>query len=205
MVGGEAQVAEDKLFEADRMRLPAGCGWDTAAADKQGGVPIGVGGFDDAGGAVEVAGRTRADQQPVVGEQRFDVSGQCDPAVVEHDKVVADALEFADDVGGEHDGDAVVGDSAHEHLQELMSGQWVEAGQRLVQDEQVGSLGQGEGKGHLGLLAARQRAGLAVKRYAEAASRRCARPRSKRRLQACPNLSRSATLKRRYSGCSWAT
>ena len=108
-------------------------------------------------GVVEVVGRTGADQQPVVGEERFDVTRQRDPAVVEHDKVVTDALEFADDVGREHDGDTVVGDRAHQHLQELTSGQRVEAGQRFVQHEHVGSFGQGEGQGHLGLLAARRR------------------------------------------------
>ena len=130
-------------------------------------MPVAVDGLHDGAGPVEVGGRARADEQPVLGEEGLDVTGECDPAVVEHDQVVADALQLVHDVGGEQDGHPAFGDRAHEDLQELMSGQRVEAGHRLVEDEQVRPLRQGQGQRHLGLLPAGERTGSAVERDAQ--------------------------------------
>ena len=57
---------------------------------------------------------------------------------------------------GEHDADLVLGDELHQALQELAPGQRVQAGDGFVQDEQLGPLGDGQGQGELGALAAGQ-------------------------------------------------
>ena len=44
-------------------------------------------------------------------------------------------------------------------LEELAPGQRVQTGDRLVEEEQLGPLGDGQGEGELGPLAAGQRAG----------------------------------------------
>ncbi len=61
-------------------------------------------------------------------------------------------------MGGDHHGRLGLGGRLHERLQELAAGQRVEAGDRLVQQQQLGSLGQRQGERDLGALAARQRA-----------------------------------------------
>jgi hypothetical protein len=62
-------------------------------------------------------------------------------------------------VGGEDDADLVVGHGLHQYLQELAPGQGVEAGHRLVEDQELGPFGHGQGQGELGPLAARELAG----------------------------------------------
>ena len=53
----------------------------------------------------------------------------------------------------------MLGDDLHQALQELAPGQRVEAGDRLVEDEQLGPLRERQGEGELGPLAAGQRPG----------------------------------------------
>jgi hypothetical protein len=48
----------------------------------------------------------------VGGEQPVDVAGEPDPRFDQDDQVVADALQVGDQVGGQHDGDALIGDHA---------------------------------------------------------------------------------------------
>jgi hypothetical protein len=71
------------------------------------------------------------------------------PGRDENDQVVADPFEVGDQVGGQHDAEALLGDRLHQALQELPPGERVQAGDRLVEDEQFGPLGhrQGEGEG----------------------------------------------------------
>ena len=54
----------------------------------------------------------------------------------------------------------LLGDGLHQVLQELAAGQRVEAGHRLVEDQQLGPLGDGQGQRELGPLAARELARL---------------------------------------------
>ena len=63
---------------------------------------------------------------------------------------------------GEHDAHVPFGHELHEPLEELPAGQRVEAGHRLVEDEQLGPLGHRQGEGELRPLAARERAGRLV-------------------------------------------
>ena len=53
----------------------------------------------------------------------------------------------------------MLGDGLHEVPQELPPGQGVEAGDRLVEQQQLGPLGDRQGEGELGPLAAGQRPG----------------------------------------------
>ena len=92
-------------------------------------------------------------------EQRLDVALDPHLRVDEHDEVVADPLQVGDHVRGQHDAELVLGDGLHQDLQELPAGQRVEAGDRLVEDQQLRPLGQAEGEGELGALAAGQPAG----------------------------------------------
>ena len=62
-------------------------------------------------------------------------------------------------MGGQHDAEALLGDRLHQALQELPAGQRVEAGDRLVEDEELGPLGHRQGEGELGPLPAGQRPG----------------------------------------------
>ena len=64
--------------------------------------------------------------------------------------MVADSFEVGHDVGGEQHADLLLGHSLHQHLQELPSGQRVQARDRLVEDQQLGPLGQPQRQRELG-------------------------------------------------------
>ena len=98
----------------------------------------------------------RAGEPVVGGQQVVDLAGDLDPGVDQHDEVVADPFQVGDQVRGEHDAELVLGDGLHQVLQELPAGERVEAGDRLVEDQQLGPFGDGEGEGELGALAAGQ-------------------------------------------------
>jgi hypothetical protein len=51
--------------------------------------------------------------------------------------VVADPLQVGHQVGGEHDADLLSGSELQQALQELAPSQRVEAGYRLIQDQQL--------------------------------------------------------------------
>ncbi len=91
------------------------------------------------------------------GQQVADLSGQLDVGGDEDDQVVTDPLEVGDEMRGEHHADPVFGDDLHEHLEELAPGQGIQAGHRLVEQEELGSFGDGQREGELGPLATGQR------------------------------------------------
>ena len=72
--------------------------------------------------------------------------------------MVADPVEVGEQVRGEHHGHPVLGRVLHEHLQELAAGQRIEVGHRLVEQQQVRALAEGERERDLGPLPARERA-----------------------------------------------
>ena len=90
------------------------------------------------------------------GQQILDLPGHPDARVHEHDEVVADALDVAHEVRREHDAHIVTGHGRHQQPEELAACQWVEAGHRLVEQEQLGALGERDREGQLGALAARE-------------------------------------------------
>ena len=100
-----------------------------------------------------------SDQAAVGRQQLVDLAGHLHPRAGQHHQVVAHPLEVADQVRGQHHADLAVGHHLHQVGQELAAGQRVEAGHRLVEDQQLGALGDGDGEGQLGPLATRERSG----------------------------------------------
>ena len=92
-------------------------------------------------------------------EQRLGLPRHPHPRGGEHDEVVAHPLDVGDQMRGEHHADPVLGDGLHQALQELPPGQRVQARDRLVEQQQLGPLGDRQGEGELGSLAAGQRPG----------------------------------------------
>lgn len=90
------------------------------------------------------------------GQQRAYVPGDLHPGVGEHDKVVADALDVGDQVRRDYDADAVLCDDLHQALEELPPRERVQARRRLVEDHHLRALGDRQGEGKLGPLAAGQ-------------------------------------------------
>ena len=126
-------------------------------ADEHGGLPVGVAGGDHVLVGRQRAGVAARSGEPVVrGQQRVDVAGELHARVDQHDQVVADAFEVGDQVRGQHDAELVLGDRLHQVLQELSPRERVEAGDRFVEDQQLGALGDAQRQGELGALAARQ-------------------------------------------------
>ena len=99
------------------------------------------------------------DQTVMRGEQLIDLPGNLHARVDEHDEVVADALEIGDEVRGENDAHAMFGDDLHQAPEEVASGNRVEAGDRLVQDQQLGPLCDRKRQRELGSLATRELSG----------------------------------------------
>ena len=112
--------------------------------------------FAGSGGGVA----PRADQPVMGGQDRVEVAGELHARVDQHDQVVAGPLEVGDQVRGEHDAELVLGDGLHQVLQELAPGERVEAGDRLVEDQQLGALGDAERQRQLRALAAGELARL---------------------------------------------
>ena len=62
----------------------------------------------------------------------------------DHDEVVARSLEIVEQMGREHHGQSAARDRRHQRLQERPSGERVEAGDRFVEQQQLGLLRQCE-------------------------------------------------------------
>src|SRR6185312_13759822 len=88
----------------------------------------------------------------MAGEQALDFARQLDARGGEHDQVIANALEVRDEVRGQHNADALLGDHLHEVLEEFAPGEWVERGDGLVEDEQLRPLRDCQGERELRAL-----------------------------------------------------
>ena len=136
----------------------------------------------------------RAGQPVVGGQQVVDVAGDLHLRVDQDDEVVAGPLDVGDQVRGEHDAELLVGDGLHQVLEELPAGQRVEARDRLVEDQQLGSLGDAQGQGELGALAAGEPARPLLRVEAEPLDPLAARAASQPGLRWAPRRRWSATL-----------
>jgi len=117
--------------------------------------------LDNLGAGGQVGRVPAGAREPVVaGQQVVDLAGHADPGGDEHDQVVADAFQVGDQVRGQDHAGAVFGDIRHQALQELPPGEGVEAGDRFVEDEQVGSFRNGQGQRELRALSAGELPGL---------------------------------------------
>ena len=125
-------------------------------------------------------------RQPVVRRQEIvDLVRHLDPRRHEHDEVVTHVLEVGHQVRGEEHAHAVLRDHLHQALEELATGQRVEAGHRFVEDEELGPLGHRQGEREL-----------------------CARP-PERVPARCPGSSSNSSMRRRANessqpGFMWA-
>ena len=97
-----------------------------------------------------------ADEPMVDGQQLLDLPGHPDAGVHEHDEEVAHALDVAHKVRREHDAHVVARNRRHQQSEEFAARERVEAGHRLVEQEQLGALGERDREGQLGTLATRQ-------------------------------------------------
>ena len=96
----------------------------------------------------------RADEAMVGGEHGVEVVGELHARADQHDQVVAHALEVGDQVRGQHDAQLVLGDGLHQALEELAPVERIEAGDRLVEQQQLGALGEPERERELRALPA---------------------------------------------------
>ena len=89
----------------------------------------------------------------MLGQQVLDVAAQLDPGRGQHDEVVADPLQVGDQVRGQDHGQAADCYRVGQQGEEVPPGQRVERGDRFVQQQQPGLLGQDQGQRDLSPLA----------------------------------------------------
>ena len=138
-----SQVGEDDLLEVDLVELPAGVVDVPVGAHEQRRLALGVALADhvvNARDGCRVA--ARAGEEAVAREDLVDRPGKLEWRPGEDHEVVADPFEVGDDVRGEHDRHARLGDGLHHRLEELAAGERVERGDRLVEQQQLGPLGE---------------------------------------------------------------
>ncbi len=158
-----AHIGEHQILHADLFDAPGRVEDRLVGAHEQRALPVGVTGLDHL-----LTGRQSArvpagsDETAVGGQKPLDLPGHPQAGGDEHDQVVAHPLEVRHQMGGKHDAHPLLGHDLHEALEELPPGQGVETGDRLVEQQQLRALGDGQGEGELGSLAARELAGLLV-------------------------------------------
>ena len=84
-----------------------------------------------------------------------EVRGEGEPAGVDQHQVVADALEVADQMAGEDDGEVAFGDGFGQHAQKVPAGQGIQRCHGFVEQQQPRPLAQRHGKRDLRPLATR--------------------------------------------------
>ncbi len=108
-----------------------------------------------------------ADQDLVGGQQLVGVGEDLDASGVQQQEVVADPLQVADEMGRQDDGRGRLGDGVDHGGEELPAGEWVEAGEGFVEEQQAWPLGKREAQRHLGALAARKPVDAPVEWHAD--------------------------------------
>ena len=87
---------------------------------------------------------------------RVDVAGKLHTTVCEDYQVVANTLDIGDQVGGQHNCRAVGSDGVNQLREEVTPGERIEGRRRLVEEEQVRMLPEGESEADLRPLTAGQ-------------------------------------------------
>ena len=152
-----AHVGEDEVLKVDRLDDPPGLDDRSVASHHEQSLAVGDRGRDHClVRRRDVVRRPSADEPMVDGQQILDLAGDPDAGVHEHDEEVAHALDVAHEVRREHDAHVVARDRRHQQPEELAARQRVEAGHGLVEQEQLGALGERDREGQLGALAARE-------------------------------------------------
>jgi hypothetical protein len=87
------------------------------------------------------------------GQQVGCLSSELDAGGGDDDEVVAYPLQVGDEVGRQHNAHPVLSHDLHKALEELPTCQGIQACHRLVQDEELGPFGDGQGEVELRPLA----------------------------------------------------
>ena len=103
------------------------------------------------------------------GEKVLDFAGHLNASVGDEYEVVGHPLELHKHVGGEQDRHAILGSRGHHRGHEVVAGDRVQRGHRLIEEQEPRPAGQRQRQRQLGLLAARHLPRLAVQRDAELA------------------------------------
>ncbi len=117
--------------------------------------------LDHAGQAPEVVGRYRRLEVELelaarLALQGLDLRDHRDPSLADDADPVGDALDLGQDMGREEDRPAISADLVEDPV-ELLLDQRIEAGRRLVEDDQAGPMHEGLDETHLLLVAVRER------------------------------------------------
>lgn len=83
-----------------------------------------------------------------------DLAREPHPAAAQHQQVVTDPVQLGEQVRGQHDGGAVLGGLGQQQCGDPVPYERIEAGQRLVQQQEFGPPGEGEGEPEEGALPA---------------------------------------------------
>ncbi len=111
--------------------------------------------FDDGGDTRDSARLAVRCRQPLVRPRDLgDLADELHPRRRQDDEVVADPLQVGDDVRGKQHGHAPLLANLGQRPQKIAPRQRIEAGHRLIQQQDIGLFGQREGQRQLRLLAA---------------------------------------------------
>src|SRR4051812_10135339 len=164
-----AEVGEHDLLEIHLVRLPTCVVHVPVHAHEQARLARGVGLADHIVGARN-SGRVaaRAREEPMTREDLVDRRGELRVRFGEDHEVVADPFEVGDDVRREDDGDPGVADGLEHGVEELTPRERIERGNGLVEQQQLGLLGECKRERHLRLLSARELPDLLAEREPDA-------------------------------------
>ena len=167
-LAGAAQVGEDHLLEADLADLDARVRRGAVATYESDQLTLGRSLLDHVlTPQQDVDPLTRTADEVVLCQQRLGRPGDHDVPMRQHDEVVTDPLEVGDEVRGQDDGDAALGDRLHQHFKELAPGERIESRNGFVEEQDLGTLRHRDGKRNLCLLPARKPPARTVERNVE--------------------------------------
>ena len=106
-------------------------------------------------------------QKAMAREDLVDLPHQLSAPRGEDHEVVADSLEIGDDVGREDDGQPRLCHRLHHRLEEFAARKRIERRNGLIEDQQLGTLRQGERERDLSLLSAGELSDLLSERKVE--------------------------------------
>jgi hypothetical protein len=148
-------VGEDQIFQTNRLDRPERIDDGAVGTNEQRALALRVARFDDdlALGECRVA---RANESMVSGEEIFNLAGHLDPRGDQDDEIVAHSLDVGDEMRRQQYAHVMIGNRLHQDLEKLTSRERIETSDGLVEQEKVGSLGNGEREGELRALTSRQ-------------------------------------------------
>ena len=121
------------------------------------------------------------------------------PSGVQHQEVVADPLQIGDEMRPQDDGREGLGDGVDHGGEEFPAGEWVEAGEGFVEQQQAWPLGEPEAQRHLARWPPESRSTRRSSGTPNFGRRSRPNATSKSRLSLSPIVSSSPAVKSRYT------